>query len=63
MPSYGFVHCFPLGATAVLTLALCINQLRGPPPPEASSSIQAYDQRKHYFIQTLSDALDHCSGP
>ena len=30
LPSYGFVHCFPLGATAVLTLALCINQLRPP---------------------------------
>ena len=60
MPSCGFVHCFPPGAMAVLSLALCINPTS---PPKNVLQIQAYDHHNHYFIQTPSDALGYHSGP
>jgi hypothetical protein len=59
MLSCGFVHCFPPGAIAVLSLALCINPTS---PPRNLLQIQACDQHNHYFIQTLPDALEHHSG-
>jgi hypothetical protein len=52
----GFVHCFPPGVIAVLSLALCINPSS---PPRNVLQFQAYDQHNHYFIQSTSDALEY----
>ena len=59
MPSCGFVHCFPLGAMAAVSLALCINQLR---PRRFVLQFQAHDQHSHCSICSSSDAEDRLLG-